>query len=524
MAKHRLVESVLVPSRLFEKVETPLHEAAVGDKTYEILGVYRFPFTRPGKENLNGRVYPYALWDRVFEKNIVTVSLVNHPDDDGDPARIWAVMKNAGYSKDRTLGMVDCYIINNEYGNTAAGVLAAGGDVGLSSSGLGDFEADGKTVAADSYELERWADWVLNPSYSVFGKIDDKISEAVMADPKNVNKNGTQTSPANGLQEDKTGIGMKTLSLREKRELEASLKKIYEDVKRIKPVRERLARAKEALTFYEDTDVESCKGEFEELVKEAEKEFEAALSKGEQADAAQEEAKETSRMAKEAKKEVENLKKENELLKKENEKLKAKVEESVKFEDESNGLLAAMAESMRRNIPYEKYEELRQYAIKAAKLYSEMKSDRNLLQMQVQEVIREKTAIEEARMVQYQKDAAARAHVEEIRQRNAEAKILSEQRIREAKEAEFMRNVNSEVLEYYNDLIRMGENVGGLRDKILSRRTLIEAQMLVLQAKHKKNGTMTETAGGRDLAAPLPVKNYRQVMPDTPIVIPKGFI
>jgi len=105
----------------------------------------------------------------LFSKNLVTVSLVNHPEDDGDPARIWAVMKNAGYNKDRTFGMVDCYIINNDLGKTAIGVLAAGGDIGLSSSGLGDFEVDGVTVDSNSCELERWADWVLNPSYSVFG-------------------------------------------------------------------------------------------------------------------------------------------------------------------------------------------------------------------------------------------------------------------------------------------------------------------------------------------------------------------
>jgi hypothetical protein len=445
--------------------------------------------------------------------------------------------------------MVDCYIINNDYGKTAMGVLVAGGDVGLSTSGIGDFEVDGKTVAAESYELERWADWVLNPSYSVFGKIDDKISEANMADPekqeggisnfhgkkappfdkddgdKKAKENEDDPEGEGTKKENRIGAGMKTLSLREKRELEASLKKIYEDVKGIKAVRERLARAKEALTFYEDMGVESYKGEFEELVKEAEKEFEATIAKGEQVDTVKKEAEETSQMAKEAKKEVEELKKKNELLNKENEELKAEVKKSNKLKDESTGVMASMAESMRRNIPYEKYEELRQYAIKATKLYSEMKSDRNLLQIKVQEMTIEKKALEEAQMVQYQKDAAARAHIEEVRHRSAEARALSEQRLREAEEAEFMRNVKPEVLEYYNDLIRMGEDVSGLRGHILSRRTLTEAQMLVLKARHKKPVQMAEAASNmRDLSAPIPVKNYRQITPDTPMIIPKGFI
>jgi DNA repair exonuclease SbcCD ATPase subunit len=450
--------------------------------------------------------------------------------------------------------MIDCYIIDNELGRTALGVLEAGGEAGLSTSGFGDFEADGITVSPESYSLERWSDFVLEPSYSVFGSIDDKISEASMADTEKqegggiANFHGKKAPPfgkADGgkkakeedddedkddpeeekaKKESRAGTGMK-LSLREKRELEASLKKIYEDVKGIKAVRERLERSKEALTFYEDADVESYKGEFEELVKEAEKEFEATLAKGEQVDAVKKESEETSQMAKEAKKEAEDLKKENEILKKENEELKAKAKESKKLKDDSSDLLSSMVESMRRSIPYEKYEELRQYAIRATKLYSEMKSDRNLLQIKVQEMAAAGNALEEARMVQFQKDAAARSHIEKVRERNAKVKTLSEQKLREAKETEFMRNVKPEVLEYYNDLIRMGENVSSIRGQILSRRTLIEAQMLVLKARHKKPTQMDEaTPNVRDLSAPLPVKNYRQVMPDTPMAIPKGYI
>jgi len=514
MAKQKLIENVIVSTRLFERIETPLREAVVGDTKYEILAVFRFPFTRPGQKNLNGRIYLNKLWDRLFGMNITTVSLADHPEEgDGDPARIWAVMKNAGYSKDRTFGMVDCYIINNELGRTAMGVIAAGGDIGLSSSGIGDFEADGVTVDSNTYELERWADWVLNPSYAVFGRIDDQVKESVMSDTKN----------KEDLQESKTGEGMKTLSLREKREFEASLKKIYENVKEIGDIRERLSRAKEALTFYEGTDVDSYKKEFEDLVKEAEKDFESVIAKSEQADAAKKESEETSKKAEEVKKEADDLKKENEVLKKENAELKAKVEESKQLENESNGLLSAMTESMRRNISYEKYEELRQYAIKATKLYSEMKNDRNTLQIQIQEMQTTNKALEEAKLVQYQKDAAARARIEELRQRNAEAKTLSEKKLQEAKEAEFMRNVNPEVLEYYNDTLARGVNVSEHRTQILTKRTLEEAQLLVLRLT--RTGTaINEATSMRDLSAPLPVKNCRQIMPDTPLNLPKGFI
>jgi hypothetical protein len=525
MAKQKLTENVLVPASKIVKLDIPLTETLVEGTQYKALAIYRFPFTRPGQKNLNGRIYPYKLWDRIFQlfRTKATVSLCNHPEDDGDPARIWAVLRNPGYNEDKTLGLVDCYVLDNELGRTANGVLLAGGDLGLSSSGIGDFEADGVTVEADSFELERFFDWVLNPSYSVFGTLDDHIAEAVMIDPKQ-DKNNIPGKPVQELREDKVEAGMKTLTLREKRELEASLKKIYEDVKDIKPIRERLERAKEALTFYEDTDVESYKGEFEELVKETEKEFEATLAKGEQVDLTKKEAEETSQLAKEAKKEAEELKKENEVLKKENEKLRDQIKESQKTKQQSTELLASMAETSRRSIPYEKYEELRQFAIKAANLYSEMKNSHNLLQIQIQEAQTAAKYLEESQMVQYQKDAAAKARITELRQKNADAKILAEKRLREAKEAEFMRNVNPEVMEYYDDLLRRDADVANLREQILSRKTLMEAQMLVLHAKRKKSEAMAETTPDRDLSVPIPVKNYRQIMPDTPIVLPKGFI
>jgi hypothetical protein len=259
MAKTRLTEGAVFTARHYKKIDAPLKEAVVDGKTYQALGVYTFPFTRPGQKNLNGRVYSYALWDRIFAqyRGRSTLGLMNHPEDDGDPKNIWCVWKNLRYNEDRTLGIADCYIIDNEWGKTAIGVLENDGPVGLSSSGLGDFEADGITVASETYELERVSDWVLNPSYSVFGTIDDK-KESVASNAKPIEE----------------GKSMKTLTLREKREMEASFKKIYEDIKVIPDLKERLSRSKESLTFYESEDaggVEFYKKEFEDLVSEAEK-------------------------------------------------------------------------------------------------------------------------------------------------------------------------------------------------------------------------------------------------------------
>jgi hypothetical protein len=125
MAKQRLTEGALFTAQHYKKVDTPLKEAVVNGKTYPALGVYTFPFTRPGQKNLNGRIYPYALRDKVFAqyRNQSTLGLMNHPDDDGDPKNIWCVWKNLRYNEDKTLGIADFYIIDNEWGKTAIGVL-----------------------------------------------------------------------------------------------------------------------------------------------------------------------------------------------------------------------------------------------------------------------------------------------------------------------------------------------------------------------------------------------------------------
>jgi hypothetical protein len=521
MAKQRLIEGAVFTPDHYKKIAPPLGEAVVNGKTYPALGVYTFPFTRPGQKNLNGRIYPHALWDRIFAqyKDQSTLGLMNHPEDEGDPKNIWCVWKNLRYNEDKTLGVADCYIIDNEWGKTAIGVLENDGPVGLSSSGLGDFEVDGITVDPETYELERVSDWVLNPSYSVFGAGDDKKEN--IASPK---------ANAKSVEE---GKQMKTLTLREKRELEDSHKKIYEDIKVIPNLKERLSRAKEALTFYEGEDtggVESYKKEFEDLVAEAEKEFESKLKSAEEVDGLKKDAEETQKLAKEKEKESEDLKKENEELKKENEKLKDQIKEAHTLKDESEGLLASMTEDAKRQIKWEKYEELRQYAIRATKLYSEMKADRNLLQIKVQELEQNSKSAHDAQMQEYQKTMAEKARIEESRQRTSEAKALRDKQMAEAQEKAFLESVNPEVMLYWQDLLRVDEALATkYRKEILGRKTETEAQMFVLKAKHGKiqqerQEKFPEGFVNRDLSQPIPMKNYRDTMPDVPLNLPKNFI
>jgi hypothetical protein len=326
---------------------------------------------------------------------------------------------------------------------------------------------------------------------------------------------------------------MKTLTLREKRELEASLKKIYEDIKDISDLKERLSRAKEALTFYEGEDtggVESYKKEFEDLVAETEKEFESKLKSAGEADDIKKESEETRKLAKEKTKEAEDLKKENEELKKENEKLKGQVKEFCDIKNEPQELLSGMAKDAKRKIKWEEYEELRKYAIRATKLYGISKEDRNLLQIKVQELERRLEAARNARMTEYQKEMSEKSRIAEVRRQTSEAMAIRNKRLAEAREKEFAESVNPEVMAYWQDLLRVDEALATeYRREILSRKTETEAQLFALKARQGKvqrerQERLPEGFMGRDLSQPLPVKNYRDTMPDVPIVLPKGWV
>jgi|GEM_PF-6734222 len=67
--------------------------------------------------------------------------------------------------------LADCYLFGRN-GQLIKDALDAGGSIGLSTVGFGDFLSDGITVDPNSYELERVGDFVLTPSAGVYGTAD----------------------------------------------------------------------------------------------------------------------------------------------------------------------------------------------------------------------------------------------------------------------------------------------------------------------------------------------------------------
>ena len=159
---------------LFDKVIAKLKEAGAGNERK----LWKFPVSRFGNKNGNGRIYPRKLWENVIENQRDVwqggCGLADHPIEDDDPgefktsAIVWLDMMIDDANK--LIWAIGTFV--GEYGRLAQEIIEAGGRVGFSSSGFGELDPfDKTTINADTYQIERVADIVTNPSQSVFGDI-----------------------------------------------------------------------------------------------------------------------------------------------------------------------------------------------------------------------------------------------------------------------------------------------------------------------------------------------------------------
>ena len=74
-------------------------------------------------------------------------------------------------------------------GELARQIISVGGRIGFSTSGFGDFLPDGVEIDPDEYEIDRFADLVLNPSQGVFGDYKDTIKPLKQSVNKELKEN-----------------------------------------------------------------------------------------------------------------------------------------------------------------------------------------------------------------------------------------------------------------------------------------------------------------------------------------------
>lgn len=188
------VQKILNESKLDKniavKVMTNLKEQGLKSD----IRLWQFPVSRINDHdhpNLNGRVYGKKLWENVVNKQREIwqggTGLANHPDDDedGDFMKQSIVWLDGFIGDDGFVYGVGTFV--GDGGQLAQQIIDVGGRVGFSTSGYGDFLADGIEVDPDNYEIDRFADMVLGPSQGVYGNIQDSFSNTIIEDTEGKN-------------------------------------------------------------------------------------------------------------------------------------------------------------------------------------------------------------------------------------------------------------------------------------------------------------------------------------------------
>lgn len=167
----RLRESLSDPASidLLDQILKALQDGGA-DSTFK---VWRIPVAKYDHKNLNGRIYPLALWQNIKDNQQDIwkglCGLADHPegDDPGlfrDQSVVWHDME---VGDDGVVYGVCSFV--GPYGHLAQEILEHGGRIGTSSSGFGDVDPVTSIVDPNTYQVERLADLVLNPSQGTYG-------------------------------------------------------------------------------------------------------------------------------------------------------------------------------------------------------------------------------------------------------------------------------------------------------------------------------------------------------------------
>lgn len=193
------VKKILKESKIDEVVQKRVLEALQeAGANIDEVELWQFPVSKINTKqspNLNGRVYNRELWKNVIELQVEAwkggTGLANHPadDEDGDFMNQSIVWLDGFLGDDDVVYGIGTFV--GAGGALARQIIGVGGRVGFSTSGYGDFLSDGITVDPKSYEIDRLADLVLNPSQGVFGNYADAYSnrKSESVSKKGTNKN-----------------------------------------------------------------------------------------------------------------------------------------------------------------------------------------------------------------------------------------------------------------------------------------------------------------------------------------------
>lgn len=508
MSRQRIVENInLSPDSYFRQKED-LDESIVtfsesgSISAYKALAVYTFPISRPDQRNLNNRIYTSQLWENVIRSGRAegAYGLMDHPSNEGSVKDIWCVWRNLRFSKDRRLILCDAYLFGDN-GRKVLEALEAGGRVGLSSSGWGEFLDDNTTLDPNSYELERPADFVLNPSYEVFGVQDDLV-EAIQSEKNN--ETTLEVSPKESIKEnimDNNIAVIKPSPSLEEKTFELNMRSMFKEAKKIEDVPERIRESKSLLVYFEGHD-SSIKQEIEEAIAADEKTILDAYRKYSELQSQVESLKEQAGKSKDLETLVESLNqtianlndqvKENSCLKEEFENACTLLDSLKEYTEKQEEMLKLAKAEANVKVSVADYKEALSYS-------EQLEEDKKDLQKKVRELrYKLKSLIEASKKNEdddEDEDEEKDDEDKEPKEKDKDSKASDsgekedddddEEEDDEKEESYSYRRgrLNQAVVDYYEDLEYRNPKVVKIKEEILSKNTLLEAQKTYLKLR-----------------------------------------
>ncbi len=458
----------------------------------KVLEKWEVPVWRLDKKNLNGRTYRESLGKRMEKvyREAVTANLADHPENDGSVNNILSVSKNPHIREG--IMWVDAYIVDETFENKLKKMVEAGYGLGVSSSVLGDVDSNG-FVIDESVELDRFFDWVLSPSYSVFVTEDCLINESV---EKN---NNNKVTINNNIEEQNNMPNEKMLKLSE-HTMRLNLNKIIEDALSQEKISDRLEALNEALTYVSEDFLPDLKKIIEEKIEETKKQSFELAEKGKDFDKLNNDIqlKESEKVSLQEKISIlENINKELEekykvscSLLDESKEYVNKMEIMLESSDADVGSMFSALDYLKVVEQLEKSKNnestLKEKIVELKSSIINYKNKNESLVLKVNSLKEKNASLQEA-INDYEKEIEDGLINEQEPNINYDSDEFDYDTFRDEQdnddELELDINNNSEVEDYYNDLYDSDSRYEAIKPEILKCKTLIEAQKTALRLK-----------------------------------------
>lgn len=512
MARQKIVENINLTSDAYfrRKVDLtesviPVAEANGATSAYKALAVYTFPISRPDQRNLNNRIYTSELWENVIRSGKAegAFGLMDHPEGDGSTKDCWCVWRNLRFSADRKLILCDAYLFGN-WGQQVLEALEAGGKVGLSSSGWGEFLDDNTTLDPKTYEIERPADFVLNPSYEVYGVQDDlieSINKEQDSTARTTESTLEATSPKEIIEENKMDKDVKKTSPSlEERTFELNMKSMFKETRKIEDIQERINETKSLLGYFENQD-SSLKHEIEESITadektilEGYKQYLALSSKQGETEAVVKEATELKETVASLNEKISALEEEKNALSAEKNSLNEEFEnactllDSMKEYAEKQEEMVKIAQATKNGmVSASEYKEAIVYGEELEEENKNLKKTISELRRRVKSLLEASDEDDDKEEDDDDDEEDDKDDVKDTdsKETDTDDEDDDEEDDDEKKESAYTvyKGYNPDVVSYYEDLEYMNPRVVQIKEEILSKHTLIEAQKTYLKLR-----------------------------------------